>query len=247
VSPRPGAALLALVACGGGPDETHVAAASSLRNALPPLIAAYEAAHPGAVLLATYDGSGSLQRQIEGGAPTDVVLFASGAPVDALVAAGLVDGSTRVVVARNELVLVGPEANGLTFESLADGLPAGERVAIGEPGAVPAGQYAVDAFTALGTWDLLRERVVFGGDVAGCLGYARRGEVAASVVYATDARSADDVVVLDRATGPWAPRPEVVGARTVLGAEDPHAAAFLASLSTPEAQQTLASFGFIGP
>jgi molybdate transport system substrate-binding protein len=87
---------------------------------------------------------------------------------------------------------------------------------------------------------------VLGGDVSQVLAYARRGEVAAAIVYKTEVRGVADVVVLDEAKGPLAPRPEVVGAvvRGARGAEQ--AAAFLGFMVSPEGQRILSEFGF-GP
>ena len=85
----------------------------------------------------------------------------------------------------------------LGFETI-DQLPADEKLAIGDPGPVPAGQYAKLALEKLGKWTAIDKRLVYGGDVGQVLAYARRGEVAAAVVYATDVIGLDDVVVLER-------------------------------------------------
>jgi molybdate transport system substrate-binding protein len=245
------AAALALAACArppaGGPSaDVTVAAAASLRAVLPELARAYQAHHPGARVTATYGASGDLKKQVEGGAPVDAVLFAAAQPVDDLVAKGLAEASSRRVVATNALVLVGPRGGKpLTFATL-DALPPGEHLAVGDPGAVPAGAYARSFLVALGEWPALQGRLVLGGDVAAVLAYARRGEVAAAVVYRTELRGIDDVVVLDEARGPSAPRPEVVGA-VVRGARAAgEAGAFLGFVAAPEGQKILGDFGF-GP
>jgi molybdate transport system substrate-binding protein len=243
--------------------EVTVAAAASLRAVLPELVRAYQArravtmggdppARPVARVAVTYGASGSLKKQVEGGAPVDAVIFAAARPVDELAAAGRVDAASRRVLASNVLVLVGPRAKPLgarppTFATL-DTLPPGERVAIGDPGAVPAGEYARTWLTSLGIWEALQGRLVLGGDVAAVLTYARRGEVAAAIVYRTEVRGVDDVVILDEARGPMAPRPEVVGAVTVTpgGRSAAEAGAFLAFVAAPEGQRILADFGF-GP
>lgn len=239
-------ATLALAACSkGAPSrEITIAAAASLRGVLPELARAYEASHPGVRIAATYGASGDLRKQVEGGAPIDAVLFASAQPVDALVAAHRVDPATRRVVATNQLVLIGPKsARQISFATL-DTLPPGEVVAIGDPGAVPAGQYARDYLTALGKWPALAGRLVLGGDVAAVLAYARRGEVAAAIVYRTEIRGIADVVVLDEAKGPSAPRPEVV-AGVVSGAGE--ARDFVGFVASPPGQKILADFGFGAP
>ena len=194
------------------PDST-VAVAASLRTVMPEVLREFQARGGGPVAL-TYGASGDLRKQVEGGAPIDAVIFASGKPVDALQRAGLLEAETRATVASNRLVLIGPKGSApVTFATL-DRLPAGERLAIGDPGAVPAGQYAVEALERLGKWEAMDGRLVYGGDVAGVLAYARRGEVAAAIVYATEARSIPDIVVHDEASGAWSPRAEVVAAAT---------------------------------
>jgi molybdate transport system substrate-binding protein len=133
----------------------------------------------------------------------------------------------------------------LTFATL-DTLPPGERVAIGDPSSVPAGEYARAWLSSLGTWEALQGHLVLGGDVAAVLTYARRGEVLAAVVYRTEVRGIDDVVILDEARGPSAPRPEVVGAVVSEGKNAAEAGAFLGFVAAPEGQRILADFGF-GP
>jgi molybdate transport system substrate-binding protein len=246
------ALALGTTACSRAPaarEEVMLAAAASLRAVLPELIRAYEGKRPGLLVAATYGASGDLKKQVEGGAPIDGVIFASGKPVDELVRGGYADGESRAVLARNRLVLVGPsdpaQRRALTFATLGQ-LPAGEKIAIGDPGAVPAGQYARDFLQTIGAWKSIEGRAVLGGDVAAVLTYARRGEVAAAIVYATDARGMPELTVLDEARED-APRVEVVGA-VVTGAKASRGAkAFLAFVASSEGQSVLGSFGFLPP
>jgi molybdate transport system substrate-binding protein len=245
------AVMVVLAGCRsrGRTEETEVmlAAAASMRNVLPALTAAYEKRHPGVKVAATYGASGDLRKQVEGGAPIDAVVFASAKPVDELIASGRVEPATRKVVATNELVLIGPKGGRpVTFATL-DQLPPDERIAIGDPGSVPAGQYAREALEKLGKWEAVRGRLVFGGDVAAVLAYARRGEVAAAVVYRTDTRGVPDIAVFDTASGPWAPRPEVVVGVVKEGRAADQARAFLEFLSSPDGLHLLAENGFGAP
>ncbi len=242
-------ALVALLSgCSkGGAKEVEVmfAAAASLRNGMPDLARAYAEKHPGVRIVATYGASGDLKKQVEGGAPIDGVIFASGNPVDDLIRAGRVSAASRKVLATNRLVLIGPKGQApISFATL-DRLPQGEKIAIGDPGAVPAGQYAREYLQRIGKWSALEGRVVFGGDVAAVLAYARRGEVAAAIVYMTDARGVADVVVFEEAPAD-APRVEVVGAMVVGARAGSEALAFLSFVASPEGQTILQGFGF-GP
>jgi molybdate transport system substrate-binding protein len=216
------------------PQEITVAAAASLRPVLPALIAQY-----GRRVAATYAASGELRKQVEAGAPVDAVLLASPEPVDQLIGEGLADAASRRVFATNQLVLVGAGKTRVTFDTL-DRLPPSELVAIGDPRSVPAGQYARDLLVKLGKWDALQGHLVLGGDVTAVLAYARRGEVTAAVVYATDAASVNDVHVLDRARSAAT---QLVAAATKSG----RGRAFVDFLGTSAASVTLSRFGFGAP
>jgi molybdate transport system substrate-binding protein len=242
------AAALVVVGCRGQASEKEamLAVAASLRNVMPALIDAYRAKHPGAKISATYGASGDLQKQVEGGAPIDGVVFASAMPVDTLIEKGRVEPATRKVLATNTLVLIGPKgAKPVTFQTI-DTIPTTEKIAVGDPGAVPAGQYAKAALEKLGKWHAIQGRVVFGGDVAAVLAYTRRGEVAAAFVYKTELRGIDDVTLLDEAQGDWAPRAEVVVGSIKEAKASAEAAAFLDFAASPEGQKILGDFGF-GP
>lgn len=246
-------ALLAAAGCAGGDSRTQsgeepalIAAAASLRHAMPEAAEAFKE-RTGRQVDFTFGASGDLVRQVQGGAPLDAVILAAARPVDQLLAGGFLRPETRLVIASNELVLVGRTGSlPLTFATL-DRIPDGERVAIGEPGAVPAGAYAKTALENLAIWDEVRPRAVFASDVAATIAYARRGEVAAAVVYRSEITSIHDVVLLDTASGSWAPRPEVVAAVASDGAGTGVAAEFLAFLAGPDGQKLLQARGFGRP
>jgi molybdate transport system substrate-binding protein len=224
--------------------EVTIAAATSLRGVMPALIASYEATHPGRKVTATYAASGDLKQQVEAGAPLDAVFFAGARPADELIGEGKAEAASRVVVASNELVLVGRQGTkALSFESLG-ALPRDAKLAVGDPRTVPAGEYAKSYLTALGEWDALQDRIITGSNVAAVMVYARRGEAAAAIVYRTEVREAPDLVVLDVAHGKDAPHATVVAALVTHGRRD--AADFLGFASSAVARDTWRSFGF-GP
>lgn len=226
--------------------EALLAVAASLRVAMPDLVKAYAAKHPGVTIVPSYGSSGELEKQVEGGAPIDGVLFASANPVDSLIKAGRVEATTRVVIATNQLVLIGPKgAKPLTFDGLAS-LGPDQKLAIGDPGAVPAGQYAREVLEKKGVYGGLQGRIVLGNDVAAVLAYARRGEVAAAIVYRTDMLGIADVALLDEAKGDWAPRAEVVIGIVKGSKGEAGARSFFAFLASEEARAILSEHGF-GP
>jgi molybdate transport system substrate-binding protein len=242
------AALSAALGCGSTETETTlIAAASSLRAVMPDLAGRFQRESGTQAPLVTYGGSGTLRRQVEAGAPIDLVIFAGSAPVDELIAVGLVERGSRRIVARNRLVLIGPsDADDLELASLVH-LGEGEQIAIGDPETVPAGFYARGALETLGIWESLESRLVPAASVAAVLAYVERGEVAAGLVYATDASLGRSVRVLDRSSIDGAPDPLVVAALTRAGQRDPAAGAFLDFLSGPEGEATFARHGFLLP
>jgi len=233
-------------AASDAPRPTTLAAAASLRSALPDLVKAFQDASGRPPIQVSYGASDALRAQVEAGAPVDAVLFAAPDDVDALIAKGLADGSTRRVIATNTLVLIGPlEGPAVRFATLGS-LPAGAHIAIGDPRSVPAGRYAKQALSALGSWDALAPRFVLGADVAGVLAIVRRGEAEAGVVYETDAREIRDVRVLDRAAGAWAPHIELVAAVIPGNGGADVARGFLDFVGSPRGRAGLAAHGF-GP
>jgi molybdate transport system substrate-binding protein len=241
-----------LAGCKRNGEDGHVAvtvaAAASLRSVMPVLIEAFQKEHPRIRISAAYGASGDLRKRVVDGAPVDAVLLANAQPVDSLIASGHIEPESRKVVATNDLILIAPKgaSSTLTFATL-EQLPADEKLAIGDPGAVPAGQYARDALKKLGKWDGVESRLVLGGDVSAVLAYARRGEVAAAIVYGTEIRGIDDVVQLDRAKGDWAPSPEVVQGLIKTAEHKKQAERFLEFVASPAGEAIFERYGFGKP
>jgi molybdate transport system substrate-binding protein len=224
--------------------EIIVGAASSMRHVFPEIVKEFEKDHPGPKITVTYGASGDLARQIEAGAGMDIVVFAGKQPLDKLVSSRHIDASTTKIIARNELVLIGPEKSPqYTFATL-DTLPAGERLAIGDPKTVPVGQYAREALEKLTLWDKLESRLVLGANVAAVLAYLQRGEVSLAIVYRTEVQGAKGIKVLDTATGSWAPRPEIWMGVVQESHDRARAGEFADFLTSSVSQRIFPSFGF---
>jgi molybdate transport system substrate-binding protein len=240
-----------LAGCGSeraaGVKTVTIAAAASLRHVMPVLMDAHAKANPGVAYRGSYAASGVLRQQVEAGAPVDLAFFVGTADMDKLAAAKLVVEESRRTIARNVVVLIGHTgAAPATFQTLSD-LPVRERIAIGDPASVPAGKYAKEALTTLGTWEALEKagRFLLAADVAQVLAWVSRGETAVGVAYETEVGRAENVVVLDRALGDWAPKPELQGAvvtGTRLRAEAQH---FLDYVMSDDGQKALADAGFL--
>ena len=138
-----------------------------------------------------FGSSGQIANQIKNGAPIDVFISAADKQVDDLIKSDSVDAATRQVVAGNSVVLIAAKDgkdSPRSFKDLAETRFA--KIAIGEPKTVPAGQYAMQVLKAEKVADAVDSRLVYGSNVRQVLDYVIRGEVAAAIVYATDAKQA---------------------------------------------------------
>jgi len=148
----------------------------------------------GVAVTTSFASSATLARQIEAGADAAVFLSAHADWVAALEAAGLV--SERTQLFGNSLVIIVPRDSDLSL-STAGGLESDEveRLALGDPEAVPAGMYAKEALTALGVWEAVEAKAVHAMDVRQALLFVELGEADAGIVYATDAAMTNKVRV----------------------------------------------------
>lgn len=193
--------MLAVTGCGGGAAERGaenketliIGAAASLQESFTELGRLFEEEDSRWSLEFTFASSGNLKTSIEQGAPIDVFASAAQKQMNALVAAQLVDEASVKDFAKNALVVVVPEDSPV---SSLEEVFALDRIAIGEPETVPAGQYAKESLTNLGQWEELEERLILAKDVRQCLFYVEQKEVDAGFVYATDAAKSRKVKVI---------------------------------------------------
>lgn len=166
----------------------NVSAAASLTEALTEIQKKYEK-ETGAKLSINFDSSGTLQKQIEQGAPTDLFISASKKNMDKLQEQKLIDNDTRKDLLSNKLVLIVSEENkDKKVENVSELKNINSKLAIGEPEAVPAGKYAKEAIEYYKLWDILKDKIVYGKSVKQVAKYVESGEVAAGIVYNNDAK-----------------------------------------------------------
>ena len=240
--------VLAVASTARAGETVTVSAAVSLKESLTAVAKQYEAA-TGDHVSFDFDASGKLAEQIKQGAPVDAFISAGDVQVDALVKAGRVDAATRRTVVGNEMVLVVPaDAPADAPKSFADLATGTGKVAVGDPKSVPAGQYAAQVFAALKLTDAVEPRLVYGTNVRQVLTYVERGEVAAGVVYATDAKAAGAKVKVVATADPATHDKVEYPAVTIKDAAHAAAAAkFVEYLSTPAARKAFTDAGFTVP
>ena len=225
--------------------ELTVSAAASLTNAFRELAPLYEARNPGDTVQLNFAGSGALLQQIAKGAPVDVFMSAAQKQMEALKSGNLMlDGSIKTLLV-NKVVLITPGDSDLeisSFDDLKD--EAVKKIAIGDPGNVPVGQYSEEIFQNLDLKDKIQPKLILGNDVRSVLTWVENGEVDCGIVYATDAFTTDKVNIVTEA--PEGSHKEVTYPVGVVK-ESKHAdesKAFLDFLSTEKAASIFEKYGF---
>jgi molybdate transport system substrate-binding protein len=252
IVPRFITAVLLLAGGGGlfgaaGPAKTKLtlSAAISLKDALDEAKQLYISEHPNVSIAINYGASGTLQLQIEQGAPVDIFLSAAPQPMDVLESKGLLLAGTRRNLLRNELVLIVPQGSSLGIASFQDLSRANvKKVALGEPVTVPAGQYAKEVLTSLGLYDAVNAKAILGKDVRQVLTYVETGNVDAGIVYATDAMTTAKVEVVAKAPA-TSHAPVIYPAAVIKDSKNPEAAKeFLDFLAAPRGRAAFQKYGF---
>lgn len=225
-----------------------VAAAISLSEAFNEIGRLYQQRTGGTVTF-SFASSGELEKQIEAGAPVDVFASAGEKEMDHLQAKQLIDPSTRANFARNTLVLVVPVGSKAALHSFAElERPSVQRIAIGDPKTVPAGQYAEQLLRNLQLWPKVESRLVLAQNVRQVLDYVVRDEVEAGIVYATDVNIAKRKATVvasapDQDYGPILYPIAVV--KDSSGAQA--AGSFVNLVRSPDGVRILTKYGFLAP
>lgn len=178
-------------------ENIRVYAASSMTNAVNELVEQFKQEH--AITVTTvYAGSSSLARQIEQGAPIDLYISANEKWMDYLVQSGVVMRDAVINIATNKLVVVGTESATLDIKDPQSWLSllAGNRLAIGQTNAVPAGIYAQQSLESLGVWSELKSSLAPTKNVRIALTLVERQETPLGIVYKTDANLSDKVTLI---------------------------------------------------
>lgn len=175
-------------------ERVTVFAAASLTEAVEEIGASYRK-EAGTEVVFSFAASSVLSRQVEAGAPADLIALASPDWADYLAERGLILPETRVDPIGNRLAVIAPPGSTValpdppTAAAFRAALGADGRLAIGDPAHVPAGIYARQALESLGLWQDLESRLAFAGDVRGAMALVERGEAPLGIVYATDLRA----------------------------------------------------------
>ncbi|MFT4537891.1 MAG: molybdate transport system substrate-binding protein [Planctomycetota bacterium] len=241
------ASMLMLGGCFSDPsssDELSIFVAASASDVMTEIASSSEE------LQLVFGPTSQLARQIEDGAPADVLVSANRAWIEHLNTAGLLDGEP-LCFARGTLVCIaapwvswsGPPPNDLP--ALLEQRPAGERFGIATEG-VPSGDYTRQSMRSAGVLAAYEPLLVSQVDVRAVLRSVFAGELLAGFVYATDARALNIEPLFQLASDSH----DSIEYMAAAIAGRPHterAAQFLKTLSEAVAQSILQQAGFDPP
>ncbi len=185
--------------------------------------------------------SSTLAKQIAAGAPANLFISADTDWVDWLARNKHADVNAQRIVARNRLV-VARKAGEVVAGDLREALGQG-RIAMGDPGHVPAGRYAKQALVSEGVWETVVPRAVYGENVRVAVEYLRNGAVDAAIVYASDAALYQDIVPVF--TFAEHDHDAIIYPMIIPGGSDGRAGAFADFLASSDGQSILLEYGFL--
>lgn len=239
--------LLLLLGGAASPREGPlVLAAASLQESMSAAADAWAAAGHSRPRV-SFAASSALARQAMAGGRADLFVSADEAWMDTLAAKRLLRPGTRANFLGNRLVLVAPRRRRVALRlqpgmDLRAALGTG-RLAMADPGAVPAGRYGRAALERLGAWRGVEPQVVRAENVRAALALVERGAAAMGIVYATDAQASRAVRVIG--TFPATSHPPIRYPLAILAASrHPEAAPFRAFLLSRHGRAIFARYGF---
>lgn len=187
--------------------QLQIFAANSLSKAMEEVQAIYTEQTGVTFADTQYEGSGTLNEMLGGGAYADALITASKATMDTAVEEGYVDEATRFDLFTNDLVIVSGLDSTLENVSLEDIASGNYTLAVGDAN-VPAGNYAKQSLTTTtpqcwisadgttgkecsgkdGTFEgtPLQGKVTEGSSVGNVCNYANSGDVDLAMVYSSD-------------------------------------------------------------
>jgi molybdate transport system substrate-binding protein len=236
-------------ACGNAhapnqPITLTISAAISLKAPLQAIGKSYERSHPDQRVVCNFGASGTLQHQVEQGAPVDIFISAGETQMDALEKDNLLVAGTRRDLLGNQLVLIVPvrergvkDFGDLTKSSV-------KSIAVGDPQVVPAGMYAKETLQNLNLLPKIRGKLVYAQNVRQALAYVETGNADAGLVYATDARISSAVRVAAAAPDD-SHLPILYPIALLKDSKSPQAARMLLdSLESPDSLNEFEKYGF---
>ncbi len=219
-------------------ESLYVAVSSSMRPPVEEIVRAFES-EKGVSVKVSYGSSGSLYKQIVGGAPYQVFLSANEDYPRRLAEKGLTDKDTIRVFANGRLVVFSLER----IESVSSALLKANRIAIANPRYAPYGKAGLEFLKTAGIYEKVRGRVVYGSNVGQAFQFVVSGGADVGIVSLSLAKVYGKGYYLDLPEGSY-PAIKHVVAITSEGKENELAKMFLDFLTSEKAKMILKKYGF---
>jgi molybdate transport system substrate-binding protein len=246
--------LFAALTAGPAPAADRrldVAAASDLRFAMDDLVAAFNKTRPEITVSVSYGSSGNFLSQITNGAPFDLFFSADIEYPRGLAGAGLAPKGSEFLYAVGRIVVWVPTASRVPIERGLPALAAPEvrRIAIANPTHAPYGRAAEAALRAQGIYDAVKDKFVFGENIAQTAQFVQSGAADAGIIALALAVSPALSKEGRYFEVPLEAYPRMEQGGIILGkARDPEAARALRDFVLgPEGRATLKRYGFFLP
>lgn len=175
------AILLGIAGLANAADKITIAAAADLRFAMDEIIKQFRSAQSADSIEVTYGSSGKFFTQIQQGAPFDLFFSADIGYPRELEKSGLA-GAPTTPYAIGRIVLWSPsrDASRMTLKDLAD--PTIRKVAIANPQHAPYGKRAEEALKALGLWETVSAKAVYGENISQTAQFVQTGNAEVGII-----------------------------------------------------------------
>ncbi len=166
-----------------GGTEVRVAAAADLAFAFKEMGELFEK-QTGTKVTVIYGSTGLLTKQIQEGAPFDMLAAANVSFADQAVASGACYADTKALYARGRITTwASPKSDIPPPKDFADiASPRFKKIAIANPEHAPYGKAAKEALLSAGLWEKLQKRIVYGENIKQTLQFAETGNADVAVV-----------------------------------------------------------------
>lgn len=241
------AALILILGSRPGFADVIVFATVSTEGPVQEIISLYNAEGSGKAK-ASFASSSILAKQIVKGAPASIFISANPQWMDYLASAKAILPASRFDLVSNRLALIAKAGDALAIDIVPlfplAALLGGGKLAMGDPDHVPAGIYAKAALENLGVFETVSSQVIRAFDARAALALVQRGEAAAGIVYASDAKHNKGVQLAG--VFPASSHPPIIyQAAVVAGGDHPLTQNFLRLLKSSAAAFVFAKHGFV--
>ncbi|CZF86561.1 molybdate ABC transporter substrate-binding protein [Grimontia marina] len=226
-------------------EEVLVFAASSMTTALSEIVEVYQR-KTGNKVTVSYASSSALARQLAYGAPADIYISANEKWMDYSVEQGVIEENTVMPWLENQLVFIsGKDVR--TLPALDDKtlieVIGKSRLAISDPGHVPAGIYAKESLETMGLWGSVKNKLALSNSVRATMALVERGEAPLGIVYFSDAKASSRVKVTAKI--PDSAHSPIVFPKALTKGASKNAEQFFRFMDSDVATKIVASNGFV--